>query len=226
MASSTIENYVKQIYLLEQASDSGIAPMGKLAQSLEITPGTATTMVKALADSGLADYEPRVGVKLSPGGRRLALHVLRRHRLVESFLVQVLDLDWAEVHEEAELLEHVISDKVLDRMDAYLNRPQRDPHGDPIPSPDGTVAAVPSRCLHQVGPIGKFRVIRMLDQNPDFLNFADRHHLLPGTVVHVQAGDQGGETLVVVPEGEAPVTLGLAAAAKIQVEAVGGHDFQ
>src|SRR5438067_4637292 len=112
-----------------------------------VVPGTVTTMVKALSDSGLVDYEPRAGLRLTRGGEQLALHVLRRHRLVELFLVKILGLDWSEVHEEAEELEHAISDKVLERIDALLGHPRVDPHGDPIPSAKGQVADAPLTSL-------------------------------------------------------------------------------
>lgn len=217
MPSSTIENYVKHIYLLQQESGQDIAPMGKLAAALAITPGTATTMVKALADSGLAEYEPRVGVRLTPGGRRLALHVLRRHRLVESFLVKALGLDWAEVHEEAEQLEHVISDKVLDRIDEYLNRPLRDPHGDPIPGSDGSLPDAFAQRLNEVAPGMTVTILRVLDQNADFLGFADRHRLIPGTRVEVRERRPEAQTLTLAPRGGNPITIGLAAAEKIAV---------
>src|SRR6185503_20361208 len=102
--------------------------------AMNVAPGTATAMVKTLAESGLVDYEPRGGVRLTTKGEKLALHVLRRHRLVELFLVEALGLDWSEVDEEAEELEHAISDKVLGRIDKALGHPQVDPHGDPIPT--------------------------------------------------------------------------------------------
>src|SRR6058998_1350305 len=140
MHSSTVEDYLKQIYLEQQSGGQGqLVPMGKLAAAMGVVPGTATSMVKALADSGLVTYEPRGGARLTRGGEQLALHVLRRHRLVELFLVKVLGLDWSEVHAEAEELEHAVSDKVLERMDDVLGRPSVDPHGDPIPSAKGKV---------------------------------------------------------------------------------------
>src|SRR4051795_2115527 len=141
MPSSTVENYLKQIYLEQQDGEPGeLVSMGKLATAMRVVPGTATTMVKALADSGLVSYEPRGGTRLTHGGERLALHVLRRHRLVELFLVKVLGLDWSEVHAEAEELEHAISDKVLERIDILLGRQSVDPHGDPIPTAKGKVS--------------------------------------------------------------------------------------
>src|SRR5262245_5456209 len=117
MSSSTIENYVKQLYLEQQKAPGALVPLGRLAERMGVVPGTATSMIKALADSGLVTYEARNGARLTPGGEKLALHVLRRHRLVELFLVQILKLDWSVVHEEAEALEHVISDRVLERID-------------------------------------------------------------------------------------------------------------
>ena len=123
--SSTVENYLKAIYMAESAAEEGtrLVPMGHLAASLGVVPGTATTMVKALAESGLVDYEPYAGVRLTAPGQRLAALVLRRHRLMELFLVKVLGMSWAEVHDEAERLEHAASDRLIDRIDSMLGRP-------------------------------------------------------------------------------------------------------
>src|SRR5690349_7454684 len=141
LASSTVENYLKAIYQGQAtlSARGGLVPMGQLAASLGIAPGTATTMVKALAESGLAEYEPYSGVRLTAAGERLAGLVVRRHRLVELFLVQVMGMGWAEVHEDAEQLEHAVSDRLIDRIDAMLGRPTHDPHGDPIPDADGVI---------------------------------------------------------------------------------------
>src|SRR6186713_87414 len=142
LPSSTVENYIKAIYHGQVAltADARLVPMGYVAATLGVTPGTATTMVKALAESGLAEYEPYSGVRLSASGEKLALLVLRRHRLVELFLVNVMGMSWAEVHEEAEQLEHVVSERLIQRIDDMLGNPTRDPHGDPIPNPDGAIA--------------------------------------------------------------------------------------
>ena len=137
MATSTVENYLKQLYVEQRSAGGEIVPMGRLASAMGVVPGTATSMVKALSDSGLVEYEPRSGVRLTRSGEQLALHVLRRHRLVELFLVRVLGLDWSVVHDEADALEHAISDLVLERMDALLDHPTEDPHGDPIPTSKG-----------------------------------------------------------------------------------------
>src|SRR2546421_1382407 len=140
--SSTVENYLKAIHHGQSSLPKGqrLLPMGQVAAALAVTPGTATTMVKALAESGLAEYEPYSGVRLTASGEKLAALVLRRHRLVELFLVNVMGMSWAEVHDEAEQLEHVVSERLIERIDEMLGRPTHDPHGDPIPGPEGTLA--------------------------------------------------------------------------------------
>src|SRR5215831_11232691 len=141
LPSSTVENYLKAIYQGQAALPNGqrLVPMGQVAAALGVTPGTATTMVKALGEAGLAEYEPYSGVRLTPAGGRLAGLVLRRHRLVELFLVQVMGMSWAEVHEEAEQLEHVVSERLIERIDEMLGRPTTDHHADPIPNADGAL---------------------------------------------------------------------------------------
>src|SRR5919197_2353043 len=142
LSSQTVENYLKAIFLAQTALDSRDArvPMGQLATALRVAPGTATTMVKALAESGLVRYEPYAGVRLSAAGEKLAALVLRRHRLIELFLVKVMGMSWAEVHDEAEHLEHAVSDRLIERIDERLGRPSGDPHGDPIPDSHGAVS--------------------------------------------------------------------------------------
>src|SRR5207342_3092513 len=116
-----------------------LVPMGQLASALGVAPGTATTMVKTLAESGLVRYEPYAGVRLTRSGEKLAALVLRRHRLIELFLVRVMGMSWSEVHDEAENLEHAVSDRLIDLIDEMLGRPEVDPHGDPIPDSNGTL---------------------------------------------------------------------------------------
>src|SRR4051794_41595464 len=157
MATRTVEDYLKNLYTQQQRGGGELVAMGVLAGAMNVAPGTATAMVKTLAEAGLVDYEPRGGVKLSGKGEKLALHVLRRHRLVELFLVEVLGLDWAEVDEEAEELEHAISDKVLAKIDELLKFPQVDPHGDPIPSSKGKL---PSRTLASLAECDLGRPVR------------------------------------------------------------------
>jgi DtxR family Mn-dependent transcriptional regulator len=219
MASSTVENYLKQLYLAEVAAAGQRVPMGRVAQALRVVPGTATSMVKALADSGLVDYEPRGGVRLSEHGRQLALHVLRRHRLIELFLVQVVGLDWSEVHVEAEELEHAVSDKVLDRIDALLGHPSVDPHGDPIPSRELDLAATSLSSLADCESGQPVVVVRVADQEPTFLQFIERSGLKPGARLVVTQRDPAAGAVVTQLEAGPTVTLGTAIAAKVLVEA-------
>jgi DtxR family Mn-dependent transcriptional regulator len=157
-------------------------------------------------------------VRLTRNGEQLALHVLRRHRLVELFLVKVLRLDWSEVHHEAETLEHAVSDKVLAAIDEALGHPRVDPHGDPIPSAKGKVAAVSATTLVDCEVDRRVRVIRVLDQTPAFLQFVERCGLRPGASVRVIDRSDVADMVVVTPEGKRPVTLGWSAAGKIGVE--------
>jgi DtxR family Mn-dependent transcriptional regulator len=198
-----------------------MVPMGKLASAMSVTPGTATSMGKTLADLGLADYEPRTGVRLSPMGEKLALKMLRRHRLIERLLVDLLGLDWSEVHEEAEQLEHAISDKVLERIDALLGHPTADPHGDPIPTAKGQLAHSQCTNLMECPMDTPQRIARVVDQDPLFLQFAHRHGLTPGAIVTVTARDAIADAATLTSDQDrAPFTLGASAAQKIMVEEV------
>jgi DtxR family Mn-dependent transcriptional regulator len=220
MATSTVENYLKQLYLEQRSGDGEeMVSMGQLATAMGVVPGTATSMVKALSDAGLVVYEPRGGVKLTRSGEQLALHVLRRHRLVELFLVNILGLDWSLVHEEADTLEHAISERVLERMDALLGHPTADPHGDPIPTSKGHLH---ERRLISLAdcPVGiAQQVARVLDQEPEFLQFIDRSGLKPGSIVTVAKRDAAAEAVKIQIPRRREVSLGLAAAAKILVDA-------
>lgn len=180
MASLTIENYVKAIYQIA-GHDGRPAATGRLAESLGVSPGTVTSMLKTLSESGLAEYVPYEGARLTDKGRVLALRVLRRHRLIELFLVRTLNLTWDEVHEEAENMEHAVSDLLIDRIDAFLGRPATDPHGDPIPRADGTVARSASRRLSDLSVGERFRIERVTDQSSDFLRYLTEAGLELGT---------------------------------------------
>lgn len=217
MASSTVENYLKQILLLS-GQTGGLVPMGDLAASLAVVPGTVTTMVKSLAADGLVQHRPRQGVRLTERGRRLALGVLRRHRLVETFLVNVLKMDWSSVHSEAEQLEHAISDDVLDRLDALLGHPAADPHGDPIPSARGTLDAQVYATLATCALAKPLRIVRITEQTADFLQFARDHGLLPNAVVRVTDRNLAAGLVTLKDARSRAIPLSLAAAGKILVE--------
>jgi DtxR family Mn-dependent transcriptional regulator len=217
--SSTVENYLKAIYQGQSSltGDERLVPMGLVASTLGITPGTATTMVKALAESGLARYEPYSGVRLSEAGEKLAGLVLRRHRLVELFLVQVMGMRWDEVHDDAEQLEHVVSERLIERIDEMLGHPTHDPHGDPIPNPDGTVTQRHLESLMTCPTGTPLRVTRIADQDPAFLRFIETHGLKPGQPVEVETRDAAADA-VMLRGKDRRMTIGARAASKLLVE--------
>ena len=212
--SSTVENYVRAIYLRHRDSSGMYLPMGQIAEAMDVSPGTATSMMKTLAVLGLIEYSPRNGSRLTGQGESLALDVLRRHRLVELFLVEVLGLDWSEVHCEADNLEHAISDVVLTRVDALLNHPTVDPHGDPIPTRRGQIdQTVFGSLMEQVANV-ELRIERVTDQSPEFLQFVRRSGLHPGNQVIVESIDRAADAVTLETE-RGIVTIGTQAASKI-----------
>ena len=219
LPSSTVENYLKAIYLGQSAlsRDVRLVPMGQVAASLGVTPGTATTMVKALAESGLAEYEPYSGVRLTAAGEKLAGLVLRRHRLVELFLVKVMGMSWAEVHEEAEQLEHVVSERLIERIDEMLGHPTHDPHGDPIPTSEGAIAPDHLESLLTCPIATPLRVTRIADQDPAFLRFIENNDLKPGQRVQVETRDAAADS-VLLRNRDRRMTIGARAASKLLVE--------
>ncbi len=217
MPSSTVEDYLKQLYLQQQDADGKLVATGKLASALGVTPGTATVMVKTLAESDLVLYEPRQGACLTEKGLKLALHVLRRHRLVELFLVQILGLDWSEVRDEAEVLEHAVSEKVLSRIDDVLGHPKVDPHGDQIPSADGEIDRRRLRSLGDCDPGQTVKIARVEDDDPQFLRFADEKGLLPGIEVVIDARDRMADSVTITPAGGRQTVVGTSAAGRIYV---------
>ncbi len=216
LPSQTVENYLKTIYLAQSADPAGdaLVPMGQIAGSLGVVPGTATTMIKALAESGLVRYEPYMGVRLTPAGEKLAGLVLRRHRLIELFLVKVLHMSWAEVHDEAEQLEHAVSERLIDRIDEMLGRPAVDPHGDPIPSAEGRVARLDHVDLLAAPLKASLVVARVIDQDPEFLRFVEQQQLMPGQPIVVEERD-GAADAVRLNVGGRIVTIGTRAASKV-----------
>jgi DtxR family Mn-dependent transcriptional regulator len=220
LPSSTVENYLKAIYHGQSllTADDGLVPMGSVASALGVTPGTATTMVKALSESGLAQYEPYSGVRLTAAGEKLAVLVLRRHRLVELFLVQVMGMNWDEVHEEAEQLEHVVSERLIDRIDDMLGRPTRDPHGDPIPTPEGAIPVRPLENLLTCPIKTPLMVTRIADQDPAFLRFIEKNDLKPGQPIEVETRDTAADSVLLRGKDRRTITIGARAASKLLVE--------
>lgn len=217
MATSTVEDYLKTI-LLAEGRPGDLVGMGRIADDLRLAPGTVTSMVKTLAGSGLVDYAPYSGVQLTEAGRRLALRVLRRHRLTELLLVQVLGMSWSEVHQEAEELEHAMSDRVIERIDEMLGFPLVDPHGDPIPDAEGVVAEPKLTSLPGCRVGERYEVRRVGDQGVEFLRLLDRLGLVPGSLVTLIACDQAADTVLLENGSNERVQLGIRAAAKIFVD--------
>jgi DtxR family Mn-dependent transcriptional regulator len=222
MPSSTVENYLKAIYIGTNSLDppQRLLPMGQLASALNVTPGTATTMVKTLAESGLVEYEPYAGVALTKAGQKLAALVTRRHRLIELFLVQVMGYSWDEVHDEAEQLEHTVSDRFVDRMDAMLGRPETDPHGDPIPNAEGLIKPQKVQTLLTCPLDTRVTVSCVIDQDKDFLRFIEQHNLKPGEAILVEERDAAADSVRVRGSNDRRLTIGTRAASKVLVQAV------
>ena len=219
MPSSTVENYLKAIYVGASGLEPPhrLLPMGHLASALDVAPGTATTMVKTLAESGLVEYEPYAGVTLTAAGQKLAALVLRRHRLIELFLVEVMGYSWDEVHDEAEHLEHVVSDRLVDRMDEMLGRPEADPHGDPIPNADGLVKPQKAQTLLTCPLATRVAVTRVIDQDKEFLRFIEHHNLKPGELIEVEERDPAADSVRVRGSNNRQLTIGTRAASKLLV---------
>ena len=220
MTTSTVEDYLKSIYLAERRSPGTRVATGQIASALGVAPGTVTAMVKTLTESGLVSYEPYMGVRLTEAGRTLSTHILRRHRLVESFLVQIMGMDWSQVHREAEILEHAVSDRLIDRMDEMLGRPAVDPHGDPIPTAAGSMEESVHPNLLTCPVDRELEIVRVTDQRTEFLRLLERHALMPGRRATVGLRDELAQTVEVRPEGAAVLQLGYQAAARVQVEPV------
>jgi DtxR family Mn-dependent transcriptional regulator len=221
VASLTVENYVKAIYLIANQGDDDVpVATGEIAQALSVSPGSVTGMLKTLSEADLATYTPYEGARLTPAGRRLALTVLRRHRLLELFLSQTLSMPWDEVHEEAEHLEHAVSERLVDRIEAYLGHPEVDPHGDPIPRADGSLAETQGVPLASLAQGQRFRLVRVVDQDPAFLRY------LSECGIYLKTGGRLVENrpeagALVVQVGDRTIALGHDAASKVLVVASG-----
>ena len=220
MATSTVEDYLKRIYIEEQHRPGALVPTGRIAAAMDVAPGTVTAMMKTLAESGLVQYEPYAGVRLTGAGRGLATHVLRRHRLVELFLVEVMSMDWSDVHAEAEVLEHAVSDRLIDRMDEMLGHPSVDPHGDPIPTAAGSLEEPEHPSLLDCPQETELRVTRVTDQRPEFLRLLEHHGLMPDHRATVESRDELTETVCIRPRDGELLQLGFQAAGRVLVEPV------
>ncbi|MEO8621686.1 MAG: metal-dependent transcriptional regulator [bacterium] len=219
--SGPVEDYLKAIYDLERVGEP--ASTNDIALRLAISPASVSGMVRRLADQGLITHEPYRGVRLTREGRSAALRTLRRHRILECYLTEVLGYPWDRVHEEAEQLEHAASEELIDRMAAALGNPVLDPHGAPIPTRDGTVEEGTLRTLADVAQGEKLRVRRVEDEDAERLRYLAELGIRPGALVRIldKAPFEGPITLWVDDAGGgATRAVGVALAQQVFVEAV------
>lgn len=210
-----VEDYLKAIYDLELAGQP--AATTDLAALLGVAPASVTGMVRRLAEQGLLTHEPYRGVRLTAQGRRSALRTLRRHRIIESYLVRALGYGWDEVHDEAERLEHAASDELIDRMARAIGEPTVDPHGAPIPSREGSVQETMYVTLDQLPTGASARVMRVADEDPNLLRHVAGLGLTPGTTVTlIERAPFGGPIDLRV--GGQTITIGPALAERLLVD--------
>lgn len=201
MLSQAVEDYLKAIYKLQ---GSGRVSTNALAERLAVSPASASKMVQRLSKMGFASYESYRGVKLTPPGEKIALEIIRHHRLLETYLKEVMGYAWDKIHDEAEQLEHHISEDFEDKIDALLGYPTNDPHGDPIPTRDGVIVKHDTRPLTRCKAGETFIIRTLVDRDPKVLEYLESRGLLPNAVVQII--EQGSsQTKVQVVDGKSTV---------------------
>ncbi len=193
--SRSVEDYLKAIYGLSERGDA--ASTSAIADALAVQPASVTGMVKRMAESGLLEHAPYRGVRLTDRGIREALKVLRRHRIIETYLCERLGFAWEDVHEEAERLEHAASDTLVERMAAALEFPSHDPHGAPIPTSAGEIESIEFCTLADALPGTDLRVRAVRDEDPERLRFIEAAGLTPGAIVRVEESARAEEVVAV-----------------------------
>jgi DtxR family Mn-dependent transcriptional regulator len=216
--SASIQDYAKAVYALELRKDTAVST-NALAERLGVTPGSVSAMLRKLSELGLVEHEPYRGVRLTVQGRRVALEVLRHHRLIELFLAQELGMSWDQVHDEAEILEHVLSDDLEQLISARLGHPTIDPHGDPIPTETLEIDEGQGRSLDELETGSAGRFVRVSDADPEMLRYLAQLGVSLGDHVEV-IGRQpfGGPVFVRVGARELPLGGQLARAMRIAPE--------
>lgn len=214
--SPAVEDYLKTVYAHTEWQPDPITPSG-LAAALGVAPSSVTEMVKKMAAQGLVQHVPYGAIRLTDAGRTRALAVVRRHRLIETWLVREMGYAWDEVHDEAEVLEHAISDRLLEAIDARLGRPERDPHGDAIPAGDGTLVSVPTVRLDEAAAGHVGRVIRISDRDPAVLRELEGAGVGPG--IELRVTDHADGASVAFAVGGTARTIAREAAAGIWITA-------
>lgn len=206
--SPSTQNYLKGIWALSEWSDQPVTSTS-LAKHLDLRKSTVSEAVRKLGEQGLVAHQPYGAVELTETGYRYAVAMIRRHRLIETFLVEALGYTWDQVHDEAENLEHSVSDFMVERIDAFLDHPTRDPHGDPIPSASGRIDAPEAVPLTGVEPGQTATIERISDDDPKLLQFLDSHGLVVGATLEVgQGAPYSGALEVRLTGASAAVPLG------------------
>jgi DtxR family Mn-dependent transcriptional regulator len=182
--TTAVEDYAKAIYALEQRDGNAVST-NALAERLGVTPASASAMVKRLDGLGLVTHTPYRGVQLTAAGTKVALEILRHHRLLELYLAETLGVPWDRVHDEAEVLEHVLSEELEELIAAKLGDPTHDPHGDPIPTRDGRIAEVRSTALSDLEPGAMGTFVRVSDSDPEMLRYLADRGIAPGATLEV-----------------------------------------
>ncbi len=218
-SSEAVENYTKAIYSLQHRAGGDPVATNDLADRLEVTPASASGMIKKLADLGLVAHVPYRGVQLTDEGERLALEVLRHHRLLELYLATQLDVPWDRVHEEAEALEHVLSEDLEERIAAKLGNPTHDPHGDPIPNAQLEIDESSTRSLSDLSAGDRGVFVRVSDSDPEMLRYLSERGVGLGDRLEVLDRQPFGGPLT-VRFGDTLQVLGggLAAAMRVELE--------
>lgn len=217
MPSEQIENYLKNIYKIQTLE--GKVSTSSLSEKLQISPASVSEMIKKLADEGSLTHTPYKGVELTESGKRAALKIVRKHRLWEMFLVEILHFGWDEIDEEAERFEHIMSDKMEDKIDEVLGFPSVDPHGDPIPTKSGTVKTVRSFALTNVEEGSTVRVVRVNDANAELLQYASSIGLSLNKKIAVKQRMKFDNSLI-IKIGSKELTISATLADNIFVESV------
>jgi DtxR family Mn-dependent transcriptional regulator len=208
------ENYLKAVFHL---SGDKAAPTGLLAEYLNVSAASVTDKMKRLQEKGYVNYQKSRGVVLTETGTRIALNVIRKHRLWEQFLVSVLGFKWDEVHEIAEQLEHIDSEELVERIDRYLGYPKADPHGDPIPDKKGEISEPDLVPLGEVTEGGTARIAAVANHDPEFLQFLDKKGLTLHQELTLKSREPYDGTLILTMEGKKSVTLSERVASQIWV---------
>lgn len=218
-SSEALEDYAKAIYSLHRQGEGDAVSTSALAERLSVSPGAVTAMLKKLAEGGLASYEPYRGVTLTEAGERVALEVIRHHRLLEAYLAEALGMPWDQVHAEAEVLEHYISEELEALIASALGHPSTDPHGDPIPSEALVIADDHSLPLDGLEPGQSAVFVRVSDSDPGMLRYLGERGIAPGDRLTVRSHEPyGGPVIVEVGGQDHPLGRELVAAMRVGSE--------